>query len=105
MNASPFFLACLLLLYAIFNLIFLGGFFRSGYKIGKPFAVFAVVCILYVGAAESLHFFPGLQALNEPAGAMLGFQYTALAVAAVLYVLLTVLSEKLSERRFEKLDL
>ena len=105
MNATPVFLAGLLLIFTLFNLIFLGGFFKTAYKTGRPFLIFIIVTMLFTGAAESLHFFPGMSWLNDPAGSRMGVQLAALAAAAVIYAALTLISEKRSEKRFEALDL
>lgn len=40
MNATPIYLALVLLIFAGFNVIFLGGFFKTAYGIGKPFLLF-----------------------------------------------------------------
>jgi len=105
MNANPVFLAFALLLFALFNTVFLGGFFRSAYYIGRPFVYFIVSSFLLVGAAESLHHIPALRFLHAPGGERMGLQWAALALAALLYALLTLCSEKRSERRFEQIDL
>ena len=105
MNATPVFLAFLLIIFALFNVIFLGGFFKTAYKTGRPFVIFIVVTMLFVGLAESLHFFPGLKWLNDPAGSRLGLQFAVLAAAAVICAAATLISEKRSEKVFEAIDL
>ena len=37
MNATPFFLACALVIFAAFNVIFVGGYFKTAWRIGMPF--------------------------------------------------------------------
>lgn len=105
MNASPVSLAFTLLIFAAFNLLFIGGFFRTGYKFGMPFLRFGIAAFLLVGIAEALHYLPGLGFLNTPAGERLGLQFAALAAAAVLYAAVTFLACKRAEARFEKIDL
>lgn len=105
MNPSPFFLAGALVIFLEFNLIFLGGFFRTAYKVGVPFIIFIVVSMLTIGALEALHFFPGLSFLNTTTGERLPLQFGILAGAVVIFALGTWLSEKASEKRFEAIDL
>ena len=105
MNPGPFFLACALLIFLEFNLIFLGGFFKTAYKVGVHFVVFIVVSILTIGAAEALHFFPGFAFLNTTTGERLPLQFGILAAAIVVFALGTWLSEKASEKHFEAVDL
>ena len=105
MNATPLFLAFALLVYAVFNVLFVGGFFRTAYKFGKPFLSFGIATLLLVTVGEVLHHLPGLGFLNAPSGERLGLQFVLLAIAALVYVLATVLSCRASIARFERIDL
>lgn len=105
MNANPFFLGMALLIFGMFNLVFLGGFFKTGYKFAKPFVTYIVVCFLLIGAAETLHHIPGLGALNAFGFEHIGLQLTLLCGGAALFVLLTVLSCRAASARFERIDL
>lgn len=105
MNASPVFLAFVLLVFAAFNLLFVGGFFKTGYQLGVPFLLFGIAVVLLVAAAETLHHVPGLAFLNAPAGERLGVQFAALAAAAAVYAAVTALACRAAMRRFEKIDL
>ncbi|MBR4622710.1 MAG: ABC-2 transporter permease [Ruminococcus sp.] len=105
MNANLFFLGMAFLLFGLFNLIFIGGFFKTGYKLGKPFVTHIIVCFLLIGIAESLHHIPGLEAVNA-----FGFDHIVLQVSLLLcgtisYILLTLWAYKLSCKRFEMIDL
>ena len=105
MNATPLFLAFALLIFAAFNVFFLGGFFRTAYKLGIPFLVFGVVTLVLIFLGESLHFIPGLEFFNVPSGARLGLQLGILAAGAAIYALATFLSCRVCMARFEKIDL
>jgi hypothetical protein len=105
MNANLVFLGFVLLVFGCFNLIFLGGFFRTAYAFGKPFIGFIVVFFLIVGAAESLHFFPGMEKLNAFGFEEMPLQLRFLAGGAVLFTLLTVSAVRSSVRSFERIDL
>lgn len=103
MDANLVYLAYAALVFALFNVIFLGGFFRTGYKFGKPFVFFIIAAMLAVLLAEILHHVPGLDFLNGAND--LGVQAAILAAGLVIWAAATLLSCRRSERIFEKLDL
>ena len=53
MNATPVYLAFVLLIFTAFNALFIGGFFRTGYKLGMPFLYFGIAAFLLVSVAEA----------------------------------------------------
>jgi len=105
MAANPVFLAFVLLIFTAFNVIFLGGFFKTAYRFGKPFVIFIIVNFAIIGMAEALHHFPGLGWLNAMDFSYAGRQIMILAGAAIVYVVVTAVSCKASQKRFEKIDL
>ncbi|MBE6019212.1 MAG: ABC-2 transporter permease [Clostridiales bacterium] len=105
MNANLFFLGMVLLLFGVFNVIFLGGYFKTAYGLGKPFVIYIIVCFFIIGIAEALHHFPGLEALNAFGFDHPVLQLSTLLTGVLLYVLLTMLSYNRSCRNFEKIDL
>lgn len=105
MNANPFFLGCALVIFGVFNLIFLGGFFRTAYILGKPFVTYIVVNFLLIAVAEALHHFPGLDALNAFGFDHIGLQLTTLLAGIIIYILLTLVSYNKSCDSFDKIDL
>ena len=105
MNANLIFLAFVLLIFTAFNVIFLGGFFKTAYRIGKPFLLFIIANFTIIGIAEALHHFPGLHWLNVLDFSYAGRQIMILAVAFLVYVVATAVSCKASQKRFEKIDL
>ena len=105
MNANPFFLGCALVIFGVFNLIFLGGFFRTAYSLGKPFITYIIVNFILIGIAEALHHFPGMDALNAFGFDHIGLQLSTLLAGAILYILLTVMSYNKACENFERIDL
>lgn len=99
MPADPVFLAFVLIIFAEFNVIFLGGFFKTAYYFGKPFILFIIASMITVGVGEALHHMP-----RFPAGS-LPFQLSVLAFGLVIYTVSSLLSLKASQNRFEKIDL
>ncbi len=105
MNANPFFLGLALVIFGLFNLIFIAGFFKTAYKFARPFVSYIIVCFLVITVGEALHHVPGLGALNAFGFAHLALQLTLLLGGAAAYALLTWWAYRLSCARFEKIDL
>lgn len=105
MNATPVYLGFVLLMFAAFNVFFLSGFFRTGWKIGVPFVVFCAVGALIVFVGEALRHFPGLEYLHSQRIENAPLQFAALSAGIVLFFAATFISMKVSEGRFDKIDL
>lgn len=105
MNANPFALAMALIIFALFNCVFIGGFFKTAYKFGKSFLIYIITVFLTIGIGEALHHFPGLESLNAFGFDHIMLQLGLLAIGALCYVLITFLSYKKSCEHFELIDL
>lgn len=105
MNANGFALGLAFLIFGIFNAAFVGGFFRTAYKFARPFVTYTALCFLTIGVGESLHHFPGLEALNAFGTEHMALQLSALAAGILACLLLTLVSYRRSCRRFEEIDL
>lgn len=100
MNANPGYLGYLLLVFLLFNLLVLGGYWKTGYELGKPFVFFSIGAFLVIALGETLHHIPGLTHLNAPSGGV-----SILILGIALYVIGTLWSLKISQREFEQVDL
>ncbi len=105
MNANPFALSVAFLIFGLFNLIFIAGFFKTSYKFGKPFVTFIIVAFVIIGIAEAAHHIPGLESLNAFGFTELPLQLGMLAVGILCFVILTWLAIKSSTANFENTDL
>ena len=105
MNANLFALGCALVIFGLFNWIFLGGFFRTSYKIGRPFVTFIVICFLFIFLAEALHHFPGLGDLTAFGTEAPGLQLILLLAGMLIFAVMTLLSYRGACNNFEKTDL
>ena len=105
MNANLFAVGGALLIFGLFNAVFLGGFFKTAYKMGKPFVVFVILGFLTIGVLESLHHVPGLEAVNSFGFDAFGLQLLLLLAGLAAFLILTLLSYRSACRNFEKLDL
>lgn len=104
MNANPLFLAFVLVIFGVFNIIFVRGFFKTAYIYGRPFIVFIVACFLIIGVGEAVHFFPNMQWINATALKDVCGLWITTVLGGVLYVIATWLAYKGSVRSFEKVD-
>lgn len=105
MNANLVYLGFVLLILGLFNLIFVGGFFKTAYKFAKPFVAFIVAAFVVVGIGETLFHIPVLSALNAFGFEHIGLQVSVFMVGIASFALLTVVSMHRSIRNFEKIDL
>lgn len=105
MQANPVFLAYVLIIFSVFNSVFIGGFFKSAYYVGKPFIAFTVLAFALIVIGETLHHIPGLEALNSANAENMKLQLTVLFCAAVIYIAGVIFSCKGSCRKFDKIDL
>ena len=99
MNANLFYLGAALFVFGIFNAIFVGGFFRTAHKLGKPFVIYIIAAFLMIGVFEAL------AAVNA-----FGFDHIILQISLLLggvlfYAGITYLSYQKACADFEKIDL
>ena len=97
-------LGWLLILFALFNSVFLGGFFRTAYGLGKPFILYSIAGFAVICLAEALHHFPGMAAMNSQTEGF-GMQLIVLAAGVLLFVGMTALSCRKAQKNFERIDL
>ncbi len=105
MNANLVYLGFVLLILGLFNLIFIGGFFKTAYKFAKPFIAFIVAAFLVVGIGEMLFHIPALSPLNAFGFAHIDLQVGVLTAGIIVFALLTAISLHWSIKNFEKIDL
>lgn len=105
MNANLAYLGYVLIVFAAFNLIFLGGFFKTAYYHGKPFINFCIIAFILIGIAETIHHIPGFEFLNVGFGSELALQSLVLGAGIIVYITGTIFSMKKSIERFSQVDL
>lgn len=104
MNANMAYLGYIMIVFAVFNSIFLAGFFKTTYKIGKPFFIFCVVSFIIIIMGEILHHIPELESLNNPSNLSIP-QVVIFAIGVVVFMLCTWLSYQKAVKDFEGIDL
>ena len=105
MNANGFALGMAAVLFGLFNLVFVAGFFKTGYEFGKPFVAYTVAAFLVIGFCEAAHYVPGLAWLNASGAEHPAGQLALLLGGILLGALLTLVAYRIAVRRFEKIDL
>ena len=105
MNANLFALGAALFIFGLFNVIFVGGFFKTAYKIGRPFVIFIIAAFLFITVFEALHHIPGLGKLNSFGTDDIALQILLLTAGIALYLIMTVLSYRKACMNFERIDL
>ena len=107
MDGNVAFFGLALLLLGIFNLQFFTGYYRAPEKVGKTFAASSVLFFFAIAVLETLvHVLPFFRnRLDTPDPFFLTEKLIVLAAGFALYVLLTFIACRISERRFETLDI
>ncbi len=100
MCANFAFLGFALLIFGLFNFIFVSGFFKTAFYFGKPFTAYGIITLFVIAFAETLHHLPGMAVINS-----FGFEYilpqgAIFGGGALAFIVLTYLGLKKSVRRF-----
>lgn len=104
MNANFAYLGYTLIIFALFNIIFVATYFKTAYNIGKPFIAFCIISMLFIGVAETLHHLPGLTALNSTDFSGAAMQSIVLCIGIIVYIAITTAAIGISVKRFDKID-
>lgn len=105
MTANLCFLGFVLLCFALFNGVFVRGFFRTAYYYGKPFVVFTVAAMGLIVFAEAVHYFPGMGWVNAFGCTNMGLQAVFLVLCGAVSTGITAYAWRQSVRDFERIDL
>ena len=96
------FFGMIFILFSIFNIIFLPGYFKTAYQYGKPLLISSIAITLYGASIELLNVFvPKFHEITHSPN-YLFFQWGILIVGIISYVLSILFSTKLSIKRFEE---
>lgn len=94
-----------LLVYAVFNFIFLTQFFKTAYKAGKAFLFAVIPATIIVIAMEAIVHFPGFAWLDSVSADIQLRQLPILAAGIVMYIASALLGYRISAKEFEFVDL
>lgn len=122
-EANPAFYGFVFIMFAVFNLIFFPGFYKTAYKAGIPFFKSAMVVAVYIVLAEMLVWIPRMtdktlenvqtllpvektrSLIDSTDPAVMVKQLPILAAGLIIWIAVTVIAYKLAAKRFEKVDL
>lgn len=106
-EANVAFYGLSLVLLSIFNLIMIPGFYKTGYKAGKPFILSCIAQFIFIIAAEvTIQLVPVLkQTLDSSDPAMQIKQLPILAAGVIIYILAIILAYRRAAGNFDKVDL
>lgn len=105
LNANFFYLGFSILILAFFNLIFVRGYFKTGYYFAKPFIAFIAVAVLIVMLAEILHHIPGFEFISCTGFEGKERQLIFFAISLIVFLFFTLWGKAFAEKSFEKIDL
>lgn len=93
-------------LLGVFNLLFFPRYFKAPDKIGVPFVTAAIAVLLLIGMFTVLRFATPLYSitLNGRNSGNTGAKAVALIIGFAVYIVLSVMSCKLSMKHFQKTD-
>jgi hypothetical protein len=106
-EANVAFFGLVIVMFALFNLIFLPAFYKTGYRLGAALTWAGVAVTLFIFAVESaVRFVPVLnRALDTADPVQQVRQLPILAGGIVFYGAAMLLAYRLSVRRFDRVDL
>ena len=105
LEANTALFAAALLLYALFNAIFLPAFYKTAYKVGVSFLKAIIPVSIVMIVCEALPHFPGMTWLEDCTAAGQLRLLPLIACAAVIYGVGTYLAYQKAAKNYEKVDL
>ncbi len=93
------------IIYAIFNLILLTQFFKTGYKVGKAFILAIIPAAIGVIIMEVIVHFPRFKWLDSVDMNVMLKQLPILVIGIVIYLFSMLIAFRVSANRFQRVDL
>lgn len=97
MRADGYAFALALVIFALFNCLFVRLFFLTAYNIGLPFLLYSISAFIVVVTGEVLAHFLNINSLY--------LQFAIIATGGLFYSLITFISYRMSGESFERIDL
>lgn len=93
------------LIYAVFNLLFFPEYYKTGYKLGKAFILAIIPVFLLILLMEALSHFPGMEWIDSVEREALRKQFLILFSGILFYIVSSLLTCRISAKRFLLVDL
>ena len=106
-EANMAFFGLVLIMYTLFNFIFLSHFYKTATKVGSPLILSSIAMAIYVTAAEvAVQMIPYLKThLDSTDPAMALYQLPVLILGIIFFTLMLWVTYRKSAANFEKVDL
>lgn len=105
-DANPALFGSALIMYALFNFVFLTGHYKTAHNLGIPLVLAGTVLFVYIAIAEvAVQFVPVLKSTLDVVGQHWAGQFGVLALGLAVFVLGNVATYRVSAARFERVDL
>ncbi len=105
MNPNVAFFGLVFVMYALFNLVFFPGFYKTAYKVGGPAVWANVVAVVFMAVVELVNIvIPSIGAYIGGINNMAA-QLPVLFAGIVIYLAGTWLAYRISAKRFERVDI
>ena len=107
MEPNAAFFGFVLIMYALFNAIFLPMFYKTGHKVGLPAILATLIAIIFAAIVEvSVLLIPALNmAFDSRNSDMLIYKLILLGLGIVIYFATGIIAYKVSAKRFEAIDI
>lgn len=105
LDATPAWYGLGLMMYGVFDLVFLPIFYKSGYKVGKAFILASVPLVILMLGVEATAHVPVLLWMDSYRPENLWKQLPVLIMGVVIYAVFLSIAYKVSVRHFNKVDL
>jgi len=104
LDANIAFIGFVFMMYGLFNIVMFPMFYKTAYKIAGPSIVAITATVLFAAAVEAaVQAFPFAKMLDGWSN--IGAQAIVLILGIVLFILLSLLSSKISVKRFERVNI
>ena len=94
-----------LIIFALFNLIFLTQFYKTAYKVGKAFIAAIIPAVLCIVAIEAFAHIPATAWLDSVSPDAMIRQIPILIAGVVFYIVGMIFTYHVAAKRFERVDL
>lgn len=104
-EANIAFIGLGLIIYSIFNYVFITNLYKSSYKIGKPFIISITFTLISIFLMETVSHLPFLSWIDGTSISDLKLQIPVFVIGFILFVIINLLAYKNSIKNFNKVDL
>ena len=94
-----------MIVYALFNFLYLTVLFQSAYHVGKAFVIAIIPVTAVIALMEYAVHLPSFTWLDSVRKADLIKQFPILGIGVLIYIAVNLLTYRVASKRFEQVDL